>query len=200
MIRTWIKQVFNFLIVLLWIEEPKIAFDLKEQVFLKDNWIFSLYKYRNKKVKDAIWQLKFRANKNMAKLLGLKMAEAIKALELENYIIVPVPIHWRRRMERGFNQTEWICGEIFKNNKKIKMQKILKRSVYSQKQSWNKKEDRQKNIKSVFKVKKKFQNYIFGKSFLLIDDVVTTGATLNEARKELEKFSPDSVKAMTVGY
>lgn len=200
MIRIWITQVLDFLINLLWTEESKVNFNLNKDVFLKDGWVIGLYKYRNKKVKDAIWQLKFRANKNIAVLFGQKMAKEIEVLGLEKYIVVSIPIHWRRRMERGFNQTEWLCKEIVGANKNLKYINILKRSVYSQKQSWNKKQDRQKNIKSVFEVKKKFQNYVFGKSFLLIDDVVTTGATLNEARKELEKFSPDSVRAMAIGY
>jgi competence protein ComFC len=200
MIRIWITQVLDFLINLLWTKESEIKFDLNKNVFLKDGWVIGLYKYRNKEIKATIWQLKFRANKNIAVLFGQKMAREIESLGLEKYILVPIPIHWRRRMERGFNQTEWLCKEIARANKNLKYINILKRSVYSQKQSWNKKQDRQKNIKSVFKVKKKFQNYVFGKSFLLIDDVVTTGATLNEARKELEKFSPDSVKALTVAY
>jgi competence protein ComFC len=200
MIRIWIKQVLNFLINLLWIEESAIDFDLNKNIFLKDVWVIGLYKYRNKKVKDAIWQLKFRANKEVAVLFGKEMAKFIKISNLENYIIVPIPIHWRRRMERGFNQTEWLCKEIVRANKNLKYINILKRSVYSQKQSWNRKQDRQKNIKSVFEVRKKYRNKISGRKFMLIDDVVTTGATLNEARKELEKFSPDSVKALTVGY
>jgi ComF family protein len=200
MIRIWINQVLDFLISLLWVKETDFAILPPKNIAYRSDWVIGLYKYRDKKIKNAIWQLKFRANKKVADFFGKEIAEFLKISNLEEYIIVPIPIHWRRRMERGFNQTEWLCKEIVQANKNLKHINILKRSVYSQKQSWNTKQYRQKNIKSVFEVKKKFQNYILGKSFLLIDDVVTTGATLNEARRELEKFSPDSVKALTVGY
>jgi len=210
--RIWITQVFKFLSGLFWIEEKPFEAFPEIEVSLKDGWVTGLYKYRNKAVKNAVWQMKYRSNRKVAKFFGQKIAKILIENNLENYTLVPIPIHWRRRLERGFNQSEWLCKEIiraFKKNRverenigwqNIKFEKVLKRVIYSKKQSWNNKLMRQKNIISVFKVKEKFKKEIVGQKFLLIDDVVTTGATLNEARHELLIHDAASVKALTIAY
>jgi len=207
-----LKQIFKFLIGIFWIEEKPFETFPEIKVSLKDKWVLGLYKYKNQAVKNAVWQMKYRANRKTARFFGQKMAQILVANDLENYTLVPIPIHWRRRLERGFNQSEWLCKEIIGNlkkneikrkniaGKKIKFEKVLKRTIYSKKQSWNNKLMRQKNIVSVFKVKEKFKKEIAGKNFLLIDDVVTTGATLNEARHELFIHGAASVKALTIAY
>jgi competence protein ComFC len=198
--KIWITQVFKFLSGLFWAnEEPFEVFpDIK--VSLKDNWIIGLYKYRNKEIRNAVWQMKYRANRKASRFFGQKMAKILIECGLENYVLVPIPIHWRRRLERGFNQSEWLCKEINNSQKNIKFEKILKRVIYSQKQSWNNRAARQKNINSVFKVKIKFKKYLIGKKILLIDDVVTTGATLKEARQEILIHGATSVRALTIAY
>jgi competence protein ComFC len=210
--RIWITQVFKFLSGLFWVEEKTFEAFPELKVSLRYGWVIGLYKYKNKAVKNAVWQMKYRANRKVARFFGQKMAKILIERSLENYILVPIPIHWRRRLERGFNQSEWLCKEIVrtfnKNNfeikniagRNIKFEKVLKRVIYSKKQSWNNKLMRQKNIVSVFKVKEKFKKEIGRQKFLLIDDVVTTGATLKEARHELLIHGATSVKALTIAY
>jgi len=199
MIRIWIKQVLDIFINFFWINEDSLKDFPEAKTFFKENWIISLYKYKNPIVKNSIWQIKYRANKDVAWFLGKKMTEIIIKNNLEDYILVPVPIHWWRRVERGFNQSEWLCQAIVKNNK-IKYEKVLKRVVYSKKQSWNNKSSRQRNVKSVFKIRNNFLSKISDQKFLIIDDVVTTGATLKEARQELLIQGAISVKALTVAF
>jgi ComF family protein len=201
--RILITQVSKILSTLFWIDENPIKAFPPVQIFLRENWIISLYKYKNKVIKNAVWQMKYRANYKVAEFFGQKMMEILmenkaEIKNLEDYVLVPIPIHWRRRMERGFNQSDRLGKEIIRNFRKIKLQKVLKRVIYTKKQSWNNREDRQKNIRSVFKVRNKFQNLIAGRKFLLIDDVVTTGATLKEARHELLIHGASSVKALTI--
>lgn len=199
MIRIWIKQVLDIFINFFWINEDSLKDFPTAKTFFKENWIISLYKYKSPIVKNSIWQMKYRANKDVAWFLGKKMTEIIIKNNLEDYILVPIPIHWRRRAERGFNQSEWLCQAIVKNNK-IKYEKVLKRVVYSKKQSWNNKSSRQRNVKSVFKIRNNFLSKISDQKFLIIDDVVTTGATLKEARQELLIQGAISVKALTVAF
>jgi competence protein ComFC len=204
----YLKQIFKFLSGLFWINEKQFEAFPETKLFLKENWIIGLYKYKDRAVKNAVWQMKYRTNRKVARFFGKKMAEIIIKNKLENYILVPIPIHWRRRMERGFNQSEWLCKDIIENfsqskitsGHKIIFRKVLKRVIYSKKQSWNKRAARQKNIVSVFKVREKFKEEIAGKNILLIDDVVTTGATLKEARHELLIHDATSVKALTIAY
>lgn len=205
---TWF---FKILSELFWIEENPIQTFPKAIIHFKEDWIISLYKYKDKAIKNGVWQMKYRANRNMARFFGQKMTKILIENKLENYTLVPIPIHWRRRLERGFNQSEWLCKEIIrafnknyfgKENRmvKIKFKKILKRVVYSKKQSWNNKMMRQKNILAAFKVKEKFKKEIVGQNLLLIDDVVTTGATIKEARHELLIRGASSVRALTIAY
>jgi len=207
-----LKQIFKFLSGLFWVEEKPFEAFPEVKISLRYDWVIGLYKYKNKAVKNAVWQMKYRSNRKVARFFGQKMAKILMENKLENYTLVSIPIHWRRRLERGFNQSEWLCKEIIgtfnkkdferKNitGQKIKFEKVLKRVIYSKKQSWNNKLMRQKNIVSVFKVKEKFKKEIVDQNFLLIDDVVTTGATLNEARHELLIHGAASIKALTIAY
>lgn len=208
----YLKKIFKFLSGLFWVNEKTLEAFPKIKVSLRYGWVIGLYKYKNKPVKNAVWQMKYLSNRKVARFFGQKMAEILIENKVENYILIPIPIHWRRRLERGFNQSEWLCKEIvrafnennsqtkIKSNHEIFFRKVLKRVIYSKKQSWNNKLMRQKNIVSVFKVKEKFKKEIAGKNILLIDDVVTTGATLKEARHELLIHGATSVKALTIAY
>lgn len=198
MIRIWIKQVFRLVSNLFWIEENMLHNFPVASIIFKEKWIISLYPYKDKVIKDSIWQLKFRSDKEKAKYFGKELAITISSLHLNEYILIPIPIHWRRRLERGFNQTEWLCREIISHNNYMQYWKALKRPKYSKKQSWSNKKVRQENIQSVFKIKPAYVKHLHGKNFLLIDDVVTTGATLKEARHELLIHGATSVKALTI--
>ncbi len=204
--KIWITQVFGIksllriLSDLFWINEKPFNDLPEKRVFLKNNWIIALYQYKNRTIKNAIWQMKYRSNRQVAKFFGQEMARFLIENKNENYILVPIPIHWRRRLERGFNQSEWLCQETVKAYPKIKFEKVLKRTIYTKKQSWNNKVGRQKNIVSVFKVRDKFKDKTIGQNFLLIDDVVTTGATLTEARHQLLIHGATSVKALAVAH
>lgn len=205
MIKIRIKQVLCFISNLFWSDEyidTKFPIPLYKNKF---DWTISLYKYKNITIKNCIWKLKFRADKNLARLFGIKIAETIRKYYLEDYILIPIPIHWRRRFERGFNQTEWLCKETFSAYQKnywirLNYKNILKRNYYSEKQSWNKKSERLKNVSRAFKLKIKYKNYISGNKCLLIDDVITTGSTLKEARHELLTHGASCVKAITLAY
>jgi hypothetical protein len=123
----WITQVFGlkqFLKItqlflknlsnLFWINENQFETFPETKISLKYGWVIGLYKYRNKAVKNAVWQMKYRSNRKVARFFGKEMAKTLIDSELQDYILVPIPIHWRRRLERGFNQSEWLCEEIFK--------------------------------------------------------------------------------------
>ena len=85
--------------------------------------------------------------------------------------VVPVPIHWFRRNERGFNQSE-LLAESFENVRP----ELLKRSKYTRQQVGLSPAVRRENLAGAFRASKEVQ----GMSILLIDDVVTTGSTARE--------------------
>ena len=164
--------------------------------FANTNSVRAIFSYRDKLIKEIIWQMKFCGNRKCAKLCGEILSGSLcEMCATEKFILLPIPIHKRRRSERGFNQCELMCEEIIKENKIIYEPNLLLRKIYKKKQSWGDKKDRVKNISGVFEInQKKFpENYVSGKSFILIDDVITTGATVNEARRLLTEAGAKKV-------
>lgn len=110
--------------------------------------------------------------------------------------IIPVPISHKRKKERGYNQSGLIAREIakrigldYQNQSLIKIKDIVEQSKLN-------KEERQKNIQGVYELKQlqKLQN----KKILLIDDIYTTGSTVNECSKILMKANPKKVGVLTI--
>ncbi len=110
--------------------------------------------------------------------------------------IIPVPISKKRRKERGYNQSELIAKEMAKNlgieyntDCLIKVKNIVEQSKLN-------KEERQKNIQGVYELHK--QNKLQNKKILLIDDIYTTGSTVNECCKILKQASPKQIEVFTL--
>ena len=110
--------------------------------------------------------------------------------------IIPVPISKKRRKERGYNQSELIAKEMAKNlgieyntDCLIKVKNIVEQSKLN-------KEERQKNIQGVYELHK--QNRLQNKKILLIDDIYTTGSTVNECCKILKQASPKQIEVFTL--
>ena len=98
-------------------------------------------------------------------------------------LIVPVPLHWIREYSRGFNQAELI-GEKVSKRFDIQLSKTsLKRTKATPSQTGLSLKERTKNIKGAFSVRN--EQKLSGKRILLVDDVMTTGATVNECSRVL---------------
>lgn len=113
----------------------------------------------------------------------------------KNIILIPVPLHWRRKIWRWFNQAEilsnlitWDCiNRWFFNNNSIQTQKLLKRVKNTKPQAWLSKEARLKNLEWAFVIKPWVEIINTNSILILIDDVCTTGETLERCAKELSK-------------
>lgn len=111
-------------------------------------------------------------------------------------IIIPVPISQKRKKERGYNQSELIAKEIaqstsieYNKNCLLKTRNIIEQSKLN-------KEERQKNIQGVYKLKN--QKMLQNKKILLIDDIYTTGSTVNECSRILQQAHPKKVDVFTL--
>ena len=109
--------------------------------------------------------------------------------------IVPIPVSKKRQKERGYNQSELIAKEISKkmqipyNNVLIKSRNIIEQSKLN-------KEDRHKNIKGVYDLKNK--EIIKNKKVILLDDIYTTGSTVNEASKILKQGNVKTISVLVL--
>lgn len=150
-------------------------------------------------VKRCICLLKYEGKINLSEVLGSVMAE-YAARNTGSFgsidMIVPVPLHPVKLRERQFNQSELIAGPLAKRfNKKLE-KNWLKRIKYTVPQAGLSREQRLTNLRGAFLVRKEAR--FADKSVLLVDDVMTTGATLHECAKIIKSAGAKKVFAYTL--
>lgn len=109
--------------------------------------------------------------------------------------VLSVPLHETRLIKRGFNQSDLIA-QCFSSQSGIAFLPALKREKYTQSQGGLTKKERMENVRDVFCVPEEWRRYLQGKRILLIDDVMTTGATVNSLACTLKSIG---VKHISVG-
>lgn len=109
--------------------------------------------------------------------------------------LIPVPLHWMRLAKRGYNQAEEMA-HVLAHKKEVTCAKILYRSKHTSFQSSVSFDKRLDNVKEVFALKKVNSDLYTNKHVILVDDLMTTGATLNACAKELIKLKPASINAI----
>lgn len=176
-------------------------------------WIFPCYDYRHPYIKKSLWLFKYKGRRRLASVfadaLYDKMLEELSDLStMENFhnpLLVPIPLSRKRLRERGYNQAELVCAEILKINDsrqglKMKLEtKILSKSKDTEHQARIK--DRRKrieNMRGTFMVTD--QKSVRGKNIILVDDILTTGATLSDARRALRAAGARKVIAFTIAH
>ena len=126
-----------------------------------------------------IHSLKYNGNKELAACLGRTAALELKANGCYASIdtILPVPLHPKKEKRRGYNQSEWIAKGFATVYGFEPEKKSLKRRTDSQSQTRKTVYDRHVNVEKIFETPN--PAYFYGKHILLIDDVITTGATIS---------------------
>ncbi|MBC2854077.1 MAG: ComF family protein [Cetobacterium somerae] len=152
--------------------------------------LYYLYYYTD--VKKIIFDLKFKNRKGVANSLSRYVKESIEQIQIKEEIdvVISVPVNKKRFLERGYNQVDEILKSAdikFENIERIKNTKHM----YEIKEH----EKRKENVKKAFKVTRDY----FQKNILIVDDIVTTGATIKEIEKEfLENQKAKSVVFFTI--
>ena len=117
------------------------------------------------------------------------------AFEIENSdLIIPVPIHKKRLLKRGFNQSVWLGGEISKITNIPFDPFILIRTKDTKSQNGLSNIGRKNNMQGAFKTVKDIKD----KNIILIDDVFTTGATVNSCARVLKRVGAKRVDVITL--
>lgn len=145
--------------------------------------------YRKSALREAIHTFKYDEIFDLKKELGKILIKTLfDRWKQKSTILVPVPLAWSRKASRGFNQTELLAQEISKVFGWL-ICDCLKRIKHTKPQVVLSGKERQKNVKGVFVFKKDFRESFKNKTILLIDDVYTTGSTLQECAKVLRENS-----------
>jgi competence protein ComFC len=183
------------------IDKSRLEFEFDKK-FLNQKIISgftSLYIFeKDKELQHLIHSLKYNGKfligSFLGELLGNKIKDELTAWNIN--LILPIPLHQLKKAERGYNQSFYISKGLSKEIDIPVGSGIIKRRKYTQSQTTMNFLERQKNIDEAFKIKSKKK--IIGKNILLIDDVITTGATISECGKVLLKAEANQVYAASV--
>jgi ComF family protein len=159
-----------------------------------------LYFHQKGIVQNLIHNLKYKNHQEIGTLLGNWYAKDLESISKIKTIseIIPVPLHKKRLEERGYNQVTTFCEALSQELHKPYNPNLLYRSRYSKTQTKKDKESRKEVSNALFDVK--FTEKDHNKHFLLIDDVMTSGATLEACAKALLKIPNSKVSIVTIAY
>jgi len=148
----------------------------------------SLFLYdKNSKYSYLLYSLKYHGRKDLALFFGTLLVQKLpKGFFNSVDCIVPVPLHSKRFQERGYNQAEQFANGISKLINKPVITNLLIRNVYTNTQTKKSRHDRWKNVEGKFSLNKNLN--LFPKHILLVDDVITTGSTMEACLYELSKI------------
>lgn len=177
------------------LQKGEIEENIKKEKYFEE--LMYIFKYEGQ-VRKLILDYKFNEKSYLYKtfvnflLKNEKIFENIKKYDK----IIPVPISKKRNKERGYNQSMLIAEEIANktnlelvNNCLIKTKNIIEQSKLN-------KEDRQQNIQGVYSLQN--ERLITNKKILLVDDIYTTGSTVNECCKILQQSNPKTIGVLVL--
>ena len=150
-------------------------------------------------VRDLILNYKFKDKSYLYKFFSEIIIKNKKICRiLKSYdIIIPVPIHFIRKMMRGYNQSELIAKELANNIQNIKLEnEILIKKVNNKKQSGLNRSERIENVKDVYQIIN--GEKIKDKKIVLFDDIYTTGNTVNEISRILKLNGARKILIFTI--
>ena len=179
-------------------ENGLVCRQCRGQSFLDGLWVVA--DYDDWLVQDLIKALKYDYVAELAVELGRLVQKyfARAAPEREGTFLLPVPLHRRRLLERGFNQSELIAKSAGKFLQLPLAEPLLRRKKYLPAQAKLPRPARIVNIKSAFAYNEKFSQADRGMNLILVDDVYTTGATMQECASVLKKSGFDKVWGLVI--
>lgn len=139
--------------------------------------------------------LKFGGERALARPLGAYLAQVLfdRGIADRVDVVIPMPLHPFRRFQRGYNQAGLIAEVVSRAVGKPLLDETLKRTGRTERQALLSPLDRRRNVEGKFCVQSGRTSGIKGKSVLLVDDVMTTGATLASAARTLKRASAKRV-------
>jgi competence protein ComFC len=145
-------------------------------------------------LRKMIHPVKYTSIDVLAGPLGELMVQALP-LDLQVDIIVPVPLHWRRKLWRGFNQSELLARPL-ESRLRVPVVMALRKSRHTETQASSTPAERRSNLTGAFVLAG--PNIVEGKRVLLVDDVLTTGATVTTCSALLRRGGAKSVTVLTL--
>jgi ComF family protein len=151
-------------------------------------------------MREAVHQFKYGRKVSLGKTLGRLMARGCRDFleDCEADIIMPVPLHPKRLRWRGFNQAALLARQVSRAYAVPLDPFTLKRTRATQPQTQLTEPERRRNVRGAFAVRT--ASTLEGKKVLLVDDIYTSGATVNECSRTLKKAGAATVYVLTLAH
>lgn len=166
---------------------------------IKQASAFLLY-VKGSQVKKILHSMKYSNNKmlgyELGRIYGMELKETNLFKDVD--VVVPVPLHPKKLRIRGYNQSEFIAKGLCESLGKTLCVDGLLKLVHTTTQTRKGRFERWENVSDVFKINERFS--FVGKSILLVDDVLTTGATLEACAKSFDRISGVKLNIATLAY
>ena len=161
----------------------------------------SMYFYRKGgKVQQLIHHLKYKGHKEIGVFLGEMYGKQLieSPLYTDIDLIIPIPLHKSKLKKRGFNQAELFASGLASSMQKEMDVKSLVRQVATSTQTKKTRYKRWENVSEIFKLE--IPENIQGKKILVVDDVITTGATMEAFIQSIQKANDVKVCAVSIAF
>lgn len=177
--------------------------------------IYALFDYRDPLIKKALWILKYGNMPELANIVAPQMHQTIleifseeyALLEAKNIVVLPIPTSGDKTKKRNYNHAYKIAQSVVayqnkQNGQPWKLLDPLIKIKKTERQAMVKGRDKRiKNIQGAYSIKKEFLNQIpVDVFFIIIDDITTTGASINEAMRALKPLKPRHVFGITIAH
>lgn len=179
------------------INNRKVYISTKKRHFDEHMYIF---KYTDI-IRNLIVEYKFKESSYLYKTFSYMILENKKVIDyIKKYdYIICVPIHKKRKENRGYNQSELIINEVCKINNEFNLVKdILIKKENTKAQSSLNKIDRVINIQNAYEIDLSKKDIINNRKILIFDDIYTTGSTVNECARMLKKYGTKDIGILTI--
>lgn len=149
--------------------------------------VYSKYTFENEgDLQTIIHHLKYKKMSKLGIMLGSILAEELNQIQnISDYILVPVPLHPVKEKERGYNQSVFIAKGISEKLGIPVRINLVQRIRNTPSQTLLTGTQRENNVKDAFRINEKSVSEYEGNPVLIVDDVITTGSTVNEVTKVL---------------
>lgn len=167
-------------------EETEYCYDCSRKEFYFESGI-ALWNYSSR-MKESLAMFKYHNRKEYGEFYGEEFAKVYGdvLVDLEPDALIPVPIHWTRYIERGYNQAAVIANQIGNRLHIPVVEDLLIRTKKTMAQKQLDNRERERNLQGAFAVSKKWEKAEHNlKRVVIIDDIYTTGSTINRCAKVL---------------